>query len=103
LDDHQRQALAHRRAAHDVGPAARELGAGHHLGRHIGRAQAGGGFPEGQVGNARHRRDPHTPGHFDLADCETVAHFICIPTALFLGKLCGAVNPPSLDKFPGSG
>ena len=68
LDDHQRQAVAHRSAAHDIGAATGEAVARHHLGRDIGRAETRRGAPEGQVGDTGHRRCKHAPGYRDIAD-----------------------------------
>ncbi len=92
LDDHQRQALANRGAADDIGPAARELGAGDHLGGDVGRSQAARGKTKRQIGDARHWRDPDLRRNINRSDLELVAHFVHTPLALFLGKLCGAVK-----------
>ena len=102
LDHRQRQALADRRATDDVGAPPRELRAGHHLRRHIWRAERRGRFSEGQVRDPGHRRDPHPTGDANPADLELVAHFLIIPVAFFLGTLCGAVKPGSTGHEPPS-
>ena len=76
LDDHQRQAVADRGAAHDIGTAARELGAGDHLGGHIGGAEPRRRAAEGQVGDPGHRRDQDAAADLQLADAKR-AHRKC--------------------------
>jgi hypothetical protein len=68
LHHDERQPLPHRRAAHDIGSAARKLGASHHLGRHIGSAQPRQQPAERQVRHASHRRREHAAGDRYVAD-----------------------------------
>ena len=98
LDDHQRQALAHRGAAHDVGPAPGEFGAGDHLGRHIGRAQPAAARRNGRsetpvIGAIQTRPPTVTPPIVRSLLILYHPHAAC-----FLGKLCSAVK--RLRHFP---
>jgi hypothetical protein len=79
LHSHQRQAFAHRRATHHVGPPFGELGAGDHLGRHIGGPEPRRRAAERQVADPGHGGDPGTAAHADVADRNAVAHYLIIP------------------------